>query len=349
MFDNLFKTDIAIDLGTASSQVYVKNKGVIINEPTRIAVNKKTGEMVVLGTEAKKMIGRAPVHIEIIKPIVHSVISDFEASTKLIESFLLKTYTRGFKRIFNHSNVLIGVPVLITEVERRAAEEVVLLAGAERVRIIEEPIASALGSYLDIHNPRGNIIVDIGEGTTKIAVISIDGFVVAKTLKIAGAKLTDDIVRFVKEEFQIVIGESSAEEAKVGIASFRPKNGDKREMLISGRDINSGLPKSVLISSAHIQKATEDSIFEIIHAIKNVVEMTPPEIISEVLANGLTLSGGSSQIPGLSALVNDEVEIKVKTADEPPMAAIRGMGMIIENYKEYEPLLISSEESLVSV
>lgn len=349
MFKDFFKTDIAIDLGTATSQVYLKNKGIVINEPTRIALNKRTGEVAVLGSEAQKMIGRTPIHIEVIKPVVNSVVFDFEASVKLIESFLAKTLPHGFGKWFHRPNILISVPVLVTEVERRAAEEVAMLAGANRVRLIEEPIASALGAYLDIHGPGGSIVVDVGDGTTKIAVISIDGFVAAKKLKTAGAKLTQDIIKFAKDEFQVNIGESTAEEAKKNIASLRSVNGDKRETLLSGRDINTGLPKSVLISSGHVREAINDSVTEIIDAIKEVIEQTPPEILSEVLANGLTLSGGSSLIPGLASLISEAVEIKVKSVDDPITAAIRGMGIILENPKEYESLIISANESLVTL
>lgn len=324
---NYFIKDIGIDLGTANSLVYVKGRGIVINEPSIVAVNNKTNQILAIGEEAKKMIGRTPVHISVIRPLVNGVVSDFEITQEIIRHFFKKINNN---RIFNYCRVVIGVPVNLTEVERKSVEDAVISSGAAKVYIIEEPIAAVLGAYLPINEPTSNMIVDIGGGTTDIAVISMGGIVVAKSLKIAGDKLNDDIVKFIRDEFKLVIGESTAESLKIIIGSAFPIE-EKMELAVRGRDISTGLPREIIVKGNHIRIAMARSLRLIIEAIKETIEAAPPELVGDILKTGIHLCGGGSLLKGIGQLIEKDISVKVLAIEDPLTCVARGTGIIAEN------------------
>jgi len=335
-----FSNDIAIDLGTANSRVYVRGKGILIQEPSVVAVNQKTGQILAVGEEAKKMVGRTPSHITAIRPLVNGVISDFEVTEQMLRYFLEKAQQRKF--IFLRPRVILGIPCGVTEVEKKAAHDAIKSAGAREAFLIEEPMSAAIGARLPIEEPGGNFIVDIGGGTTEIAVISLGGIVLAKNLKIAGDKFNEDIINFIREEYNLIIGERTAEEAKITLGSVYPLK-ERKEMSLRGRNLITGLPEEILISDEDIRRALEKSIKQIINAIKLAIEETPPELLSDIMKRGIYLAGGGALLKKLDTLITKETKISTKIIDDPMTAVVRGAGLVLENLDQFHDALVEKE------
>lgn len=343
---SLFSVDMAIDLGTANSLVYVKDRGIIINEPSVVAVNNKTGQILAIGEEAKKMVGRTPAYISATRPLVNGVISDFEVTEQMLKYFIEKA-SMSNKKFFGLGflpRVIIGIPCGVTEVERRAVRDAAKNAGARTVFLIEEPVASAIGAKLPIQEPGGNFIVDIGGGTTEVAVISLGGIVASRSLRVAGDKLNDDIVQFAQKEYKLSIGERTAELIKINIGSAMPMK-EKSDMPMRGRNLITGLPEEVVIFNDDVQRALDRSVKQIIAAIKVTIEETPPELLSDVMSNGIYLAGGGSLLKGLDVLISKETKMPCKIIDDPLTSVVRGAGIALENLELLSDVMSKDEDS----
>ncbi len=338
-----FSTDIGIDLGTANTLAYVKGKGIVLNEPTIVAINKKTGQLVAVGHDAKSMQGRTPGHIEVVRPLQNGVISDFEVTEEML-AYLIAKVRVGTRSIIA-PRVLIGVPSGITSVEMRAARDAARNAGARDVFLIEEPIAAAIGAKLPIHKPQGSMIIDIGGGTTDIAVISLSGLVTAKNLRVAGDHLNQDIITYIRDQFKVLVGDRTAEDTKIALASVEEHN-ESKEMVVRGRDVVTGLPREVVITDSDIREAILGSINAIVEATRDVIELTPPEVLADVMQRGITLSGGGALIPGVPKLLESVLKLPVVVVPDPLRAVMRGIGTVLENLENYEELLIEHEGEL---
>jgi len=346
MFNKFFSyisNNIAIDLGTANSLVYVQGKGIVINEPSVVAINQKTGQVLAIGEEAKRMVGRTPAHIVATRPLVEGVVSDFEVTEQMLKYFIEKVHRRKFL-IGPRPRVIVGIPYDVTEVEKKAVRDAARNAGAREVFLIEEPMAAAIGARLPVQEAGGNFIVDIGGGTTEVAVISLGGVVLAKSLRIAGDKLNEDIISFAQEEYKLLIGERAAEEIKIGIGSAVPLK-DKRELPLRGRNIVTGLPEEILVTDEEIRRALKKSINRIVAAIKSTVEETPPELLADIMAKGIHLAGGGSLLKGLDVLIQEETKIAVKIIEDPMTAVVRGAGVVLENLDQLSEVLAGDEET----
>ncbi len=336
-----FSNDIGIDLGTCNTLVYVKGKGVVVKESSVVALNLKTKEILAIGDEAKKMVGKTPAHIVAIKPLVDGVISDYETTEEMLSYFIKKVHHKSFS-FFPRPRVVVGIPYGVTEVERRAVEEAALNAGAREVYLIEEPMAAAIGARLSVQDPEGSMIVDIGGGTTEVAVISMGGIVASRSLRIAGDEMNQDIVEYAREKMNLLIGDRTAEEVKISIGSALP-TGKVEEMVIRGRDMVSGLPKEMVINSDQVREAISKSLLAIISAIKNTLEETPPELVSDIMKRGIVLAGGGALLKGLDKLIEKATETKVYVADDPMGCVVRGCGIVLESLKELREVLLPSE------
>jgi rod shape-determining protein MreB len=344
-FLKMTSNDIGIDLGTANTLVYVSGRGVIINEPSVVAVNQKTGRVVAVGSQAKAMLGRTPGHIIAIRPLVDGVISDFEVTEEML-SYLIKK-AEGLSKKMLGPKVVIGVPYGVTNVERRAVRDAARNAGAREVHIIEEPMSAAIGIRLPVREATGSMIIDIGGGTTDIAVISLGGIVRAKNLKIAGDKFNTDIMSYIRNEFKILIGEKTAEDMKIQLASVIPCQ-PALEAPIRGRDLVTGLPREVIVTDADVREAIGASIDTLLDSVKEVLETTPPEVLSDVMRNGIYLSGGGALIRGLPEVLSEYVGIPVHVANDPLTAVARGAGIILEDLDTFYDMLIQNEDELPS-
>ncbi|MFH1894638.1 MAG: rod shape-determining protein [Patescibacteria group bacterium] len=338
----IFSEDIAIDLGTANSEVYVRGRGIVIQEPSVVAVNQKTGQILAIGEEAKKMVGRTPSHIVATRPLRAGVISDFEVTELMLKYFLEKAQKRKFF-LTPRPRVIIGIPSGVTEVEKKAVIDAGKSAGAREVFLIEEPMAAAIGSRLPVQEAGGNFIVDVGGGTTEIAIISLGGIVLSKSLRIAGDKLNEDIIQFAQEEYKLLIGERTAEAIKIGIGSAYPLK-EKRELPMRGRNLVTGLPEEILVSDDDIRRSMEKSVKRIVAEIKTAVEESPPELLADIMASGIYFSGGGSLLRGLNILVGKETKIPTKLIEDPMTAVARGAGMVLENLDELEGVLVETAE-----
>lgn len=334
--------EIGIDLGTANTLVYVRGKGIIINEPSVVAVNQKTGRVVAVGIAAKEMIGRTPAHIAAVRPLVDGVISDFEVTEEMLAYFIRKA--ESFSKKMLGPRVVVGVPCGVTNVEIRAVRDATKNAGAREVYIVEQPMAGAIGIRLPIHDPIGSMIVDIGGGTTDIAVISLGGVVRSKSLKIAGDKLNSDIISYIRNEFKILIGEKTAETIKIKVGQVYP--GEPLESTIRGRDLITGLPREVVVTDSDIREAMASSIDVLTESIKQILEMTPPEILADVMHRGVHLVGGGALIKGFDTLLQQTIGIPVHVAEDPLTAIARGTGIILEDVDTYRDVLINNEDEL---
>lgn len=346
LLDRAFESisiDIGIDLGTANTLVYVRGKGIVLNEPTIVAINQKTGQLVAVGNEAKTMLGRTPGHIEVVRPLVDGVISDFEVTEEML-AYLIAKVREGTHSIVA-PRVLIGVPSGITNVEMRAARDAAKNAGAREVLLIEEPVAAAIGAKLPVHKAQGSMIIDIGGGTTDVAVISLNGIVTSRNLKVAGDRLSKDIVGYIRDQFKVLVGDKTAEETKVALATVE-RDSEAKEVVVRGRDVVTGLPRQVVITDTDIREAIAGSIHAIVEAVRDVIEATPPEVLSDVMQRGIYLSGGGALIPGVSKLLEEVLQVPVVVVPDPLRAVIRGSGMVLENLEVYEDLLIESEGEL---
>ncbi len=340
---SLVSNDIGIDLGTANTLVYLRGHGIVVNEPSVVAVNQKTGRVVAVGTQAKDMLGRTPPHIVAVRPLVDGVISDFEVTEEMI-AYLVKKAEQYSKKMLG-PRVVVGVPSGVTNVEIRAVRDATRNAGAREVYIVEEPMAGAIGIKLPVNDPVGNMVVDIGGGTTDIAIISLGGIVRSKNLRIAGDKLNNDIISYIRSEFKILIGEKTAEQIKIEIGSVLPGEAPT-EATIRGRDLITGLPREVVITDSDIREAMAQSIDNLVESTKEVLETTPPEILSDVMHRGIYLVGGGALIKGLDRLLNDALKIPVYIADDPLTAIARGTGIILEDLETYQEALIQNEDEL---
>lgn len=342
-FRKYLSNDIGIDLGTANTLVYLEGKGIVLNEPSVVALNQKTGRVVAVGKDAKQMVGRTPLHIIAVRPLVDGVISDFEVTEEMI-TYLINKAQKDNKKLLG-PRVVVGVPSGVTNVETRAVRDATKNAGASEVYIVEEPMAAAIGIRLPIMEPVGNMIIDIGGGTTDIAVISLGGVVRSKNLRIAGDKLNNDIISYVRSEFKILIGEKTAENIKIGIGAILP--GDlPLEASIKGRDLISGLPREVVITDSDIREAISQSIDTLIESVKEVLETTPPEVLSDVMMRGVYLTGGGALIRGLAEIISEYAKVPVHIAADPLTAVCRGTGIILENLELYKDVLIANEDEL---
>jgi len=337
-------TDIAIDLGTANTLVYVKGKGIIINEPTIVAINKKTGQLVAVGNEAKVMLGRTPGHIEVVRPLVDGVISDFEVTEEMLAYLIGKV--RGEVKTLVAPRVLIGVPCGITNVEMRAAHDAAMNAGARDVFLIEEPMAAAIGAKLPIGKSVGSMIVDIGGGTTDIAVISLNGLVVSKNIRVAGDHLNAAISSYIRDQFKVHVGEKTAEDAKIALTAITNKDDARKDLVVRGRDVVTGLPREVVITDSDVRDAVAGHIDTIVEGVRSVLEVTPPEVLADVMQRGINLSGGGALIPGLAALLEHALQVPVIVVPDPLRAVIRGAGIAVEDLDGYKEVLLDHEGSL---
>lgn len=339
----LLSNDIGIDLGTANTLVYMRGKGIVVNEPSVVAVNQKTGRVVAVGTQAKDMLGRTPAHIVAVRPLVDGVISDFEVTEEMI-AYLIKKAESNYKKMLG-PRVVVGVPSGVTNVEIRAVRDATRNAGAREVYIVEEPMAGAIGIKLPVNEPVGNMVVDIGGGTSDIAVVSLGGIVRSKNLRIAGDKLNNDIISYIRSEFKILIGEKTAEQIKIDIGSVLP-GPEPTEATIRGRDLITGLPREVVITDSDIREAMAQSIDNLVESTKEVLETTPPEILADVMHRGIYLVGGGALIKGLDKLLQDTLKIPVFIDGDPLTAIARGTGIILEDLEKYQEALIQNEDEL---
>ena len=330
--------DIGIDLGTANILVTLKGKGIVLKEPSVVAIDRKTGEILATGHEAKEMLGRTPESIKAVRPMKDGVIADFTATQLMLKNIIKKVcqrYNAGRPR------VVVGVPSGITEVEERAVEEAVLHAGAKEVYLIEEPMAAAIGANLDVAEPTGNIIVDIGGGTTEVAVISLGGIVVSNSLRTAGDELDQDVLNYIKREMNLAIGDITAEQIKMEIGCATPLM-TEASMEISGRDLTTGLPRNAVITSTQVEEAMKESILEIVDIIKATLERTPPELASDIVEKGIVLAGGGALIKNIDKLISLKTEMPVYIAEEPLECVVKGTGKTLEDLEKLKDILVNA-------
>lgn len=335
-FANILGDDIGVDLGTANTVVHIKGKGIVIREPSVIARHIKTKEILAIGTEAKKMMGKTPENIEVIRPLRDGVIADFDAAEVMLSHYIKEVakMTGGIK-LMNRPKVVVGIPSGVTEVERRAVQEAALDAGARKAYLIEEPMAAAIGAGLPILDPTGHMVVDIGGGTSEIGVISLGGLVINRSLRIAGDELTEAVMNFARLKYNLLLGEASAEEVKIAVGSAYPlkceAEGKPLTVVIRGRSLENGLPKSQKISSPELREALAPVVRQILNEITLVIEETPPELVSDILEKGMILAGGGSLLRGMDQLIAEEARMPVWVAEKPMEAVVRGCGKVLEN------------------
>lgn len=336
MFDKIwqvFSHDIGIDLGTVNTLVLVKGKGIAIREPSVVTIHKKTHQVLAIGSEAKRMLGRTPAAIEAVRPLRGGVISDFETTEAMLRYFIQKVHknpsaTWQIPKLAR-PRVVVGIPSGVTEVERRAVQDACLSAGARQAYLIEEPMAAAIGANLSVEDPEGLLIIDIGGGTTEIAVVSLGGMVINRSIKVAGDEMDLSIVSYFRTRYGMLIGERTAEEIKIEVGSAYP--GENLETVVRGRDLSTGLPKSLKISSDEIREALTPVINQIISAIQEVLEETPPELLGDILEKGIVLTGGGALLRGLDKKIAEETKLPVWVADDPLTTVVRGCGKVLEN------------------
>lgn len=334
---SFFAKDIGIDLGTANTLVHIKGKGIVVREPSVVAVNIKTNEVLAVGEAAKEMIGRTPGNIVAIRPMRDGVIADFDVTQSMIKYFIKQAMSKG---VFSKPRVVICVPSGVTEVEKRAVEDATLQAGAKEAYLIEEPMAAAIGANLPVEEPSGSMVVDIGGGTCEVAVISLGGIVTSKSLRVAGDELDDAIAHYIKKEYSLMIGERTAEQIKVTIGGAFPKTKEER-MEIRGRDLITGLPKNIEITSSEINEALKEPVNAIIDSIKFTLEKTPPELASDIMDKGIMLTGGGALLDGLDKLIMQETGMPVSIAENPLDCVALGTGKVLEEIETLKKVLLS--------
>src|SRR3989338_3244918 len=338
-----FSNDIGIDLGTANTLVYVKGRGIVINEPSIVAINQKTGQVVAVGAQAKEMMGRTPAHIVAVQPVVDGVISDFEITSEML-SYLINKAQSGRTKLLG-PRVVVGVPSGITSVEVRAVRDAARAAGAREVHIVEEPLAAAIGIELPVHAPSGCMVIDIGGGTTDVGITSLGGLVRARNIRIAGDRFNSDIIAHLKNESKMHIGEKTAEEIKIAIASITLKR-ELFEFVARGRDVVSGLPREIVVTDQDVRNAIAHSVEDLVESIKEVLETTPPEIIADVMRRGVYLVGGGAMIKGLPEFLTAALGVPVVVATDPLTAVVRGTSAILEDMELYRESLLRSDDEL---
>jgi len=336
----IFARDIGIDLGTANTLVHVKGKGIVIREPSVVAINKRTNQILAVGDNAKSMIGRTPGNIVAIRPMKDGVIADFDVTQGMLKYFIKKAMTSGF---INKPRVVICVPSGVTEVEKRAVDEATRQAGAKEAYLIEEPMAAAIGADMPVAEPSGSMVVDIGGGTSEVAVISLGGIVTSKSLRVAGDELDEAIVYYIKKEYNLMIGERTAEEIKMAIGAAYPKEKDE-SIEIRGRDLISGLPKNLSVSSSEITEALKEPVNSIVDSIKFTLEKTPPELAADIMDRGIMLTGGGALLSGLDQLIKEETGMPVHIAENPLDCVVKGAGKVLEEINVLKKVLISPKK-----
>ena len=331
---SMFKKDIGIDLGTANTLVYAKGKGIILREPSVVAVDTKTDIVRYVGTEANNIIGRTPGSIRAVRPLKDGVIADFDMTTAMLQEFIRKALGNPLAK----ARVIICIPSGVTAVERRAVKEAAEGAGAKKVAIIEEPMAAAIGAGLPVESPTGSMIVDIGGGTSEVAVISLCGIVTSRSVRVAGDEFDNSIINFIKKKYNLLIGERTAETIKISIGSAYPTDEDT-ELEIKGRNLLTGLPENITVTSEEIREALSESLSHIVEAIKVTLERTPPELSADIIDSGITLAGGGALLRGLDRLINEETGIPVHIAERPLDCVVDGTGRLLDNIEELQDVL----------
>lgn len=336
-----FSLDIGIDLGTANTLVNVRGKGITINEPSWVAINKRTREPLAIGAEAREMVGRTPANVVAIRPLRDGVISEFEITQAMLEYFIGKAHEQSIVPV-PRPRVIVGIPSGVTEVEKRAVYDAAMSAGAREVGLIEEPVAAALGAGLPVSDVRGSMIVDIGGGTSEVAIMSMGGVVVSRSLRVAGDELDQDVVQYVRNKYNLLIGERMAEQVKMAIGSAYHLP-EEKTMLVRGRNLITGLPEALEISSVEIREAIAGSVQTIIDTIKDALDEAPAEIIADLMESGICLAGGGAQLHALDRRLMDELHIRCFVAEDPMSCVARGAGMILEDYEALKRLLVGLE------
>lgn len=339
-----FSKDLGIDLGTKNTLVYTEEKGIVINEPSVVAVNTRTDEILAVGDEAKRMVGKTPGHIQAIKPLVDGVISDFEVTEKMLKYFIDKVHAESFT-LMPRPRIVIGIPLDITEVEKKAVEDAAKSAGARQVYLIEESMAAAVGARLPVAEPTATMVVDIGGGTSEISVISLGGVVAWKTMRVAGNTLDANIIQYVREEFNILIGEQVAEKAKMTIGSATPLK-EKMEIELRGRDLINGLPRAVTVNDSQVREAMQRTVAQIVENIKSTLEVTPPELVSDIYEHGIVLAGGGAMLRGLDKEIAQATKIPVRLAEDPLTCVVRGTGILLSDKELLEKVLTPGAEEM---
>jgi len=339
----LFSLDIGIDLGTANTLVNVRGKGIVINEPSWVAIDKKSRKPLAIGAAAKEMVGRTPTNVVAIRPLRDGVISEFEITQAMLGYFIGKAHQQSVVPM-PRPRVVIGIPSGATEVEKRAVYDAAMAAGARETYLVEEPRAAALGAGLPISEVRGSMIVDIGGGTTEVAALSMGGIVVSRSLRVAGDEMDQDIIAYIRNKYNVLIGERMAEQVKIAIGSAYPLTSE-RTMTVRGRNLISGLPEAIEISSVEIREAISGSVQVIVDTIKDAIDEVPPEIIADLIETGVCLAGGGSQLQGLVERLSDDLKLRVWVAEDPMTCVARGAGMVLENMQLYQNLLVGLDRS----
>jgi rod shape-determining protein MreB len=342
-FLGMFSRDIGIDLGTANTLVHVKDRGIVISEPSVVAIDQRSKRVLAIGAEAKRMLGRTPANIVAVRPLRDGVISDFDVTEKMIRYFVEKVHDRV--GLISRPRMLIGIPSGVTEVEKRAVRDAALNAGARWARLIEEPMAAAIGAGLPVGEPTGSLIVDIGGGTTEVAVISLGGIVVSRSLRIGGDELDQDIIAYARREYNLLLGERTAEDIKIAIGSAYPGDYDEQRYTLRGRDLLTGLPRAVEISAEQVREAIEASVQQIVDTIKDTIEETPPELVADIMDQGIVLAGGGALLQGLDRRVSEATQMPVHVADDPLTCVARGTGKALEELDVLERTLVADTYS----
>jgi rod shape-determining protein MreB len=338
LFSGFLSNDVAVDLGTASTLVYVKGRGIVLNEPSVVALETKNRRVLAVGYEAKKMRGRTPDEIVAIRPMKDGVIADFEVCEEMLRAFIAKAQRR---RLFVRPRVIVCVPSGITEVEKRAVRDSAEHAGAREVYLVAEPIAAAIGVGLPVAEPSGNMIIDIGGGTTEIAVIALSGIVSNNSIRIAGDEMDEAIIEYLRKTYSLLIGEQTAEQIKITIGSAFPLS-EEREMEVKGRDLVSGIPRAVKVKSSEVREALREPVGLIVGAVKRALEKTPPELASDIVDKGIFMTGGGSLLRGLNSLLQEETNLPVNVVENPIECVVLGSGRILEDPEDFEPVIMSS-------
>ncbi|NPA27376.1 MAG: rod shape-determining protein [Chloroflexi bacterium] len=340
----LFALDIGIDLGTANTLVYVRGKGIVLNEPSWVALDKRTRRPLYVGSEAKRMVGRTPQSLQVVRPVRDGVIAEFEITTALLEYLILKAHEQSFVP-FPRPRVVVGIPAGVTEVEMRAVYDAALTAGAREAYLIPEPLAAALGAGLPIQDVEGTMIVDIGGGTTEVALLSMGGIIVARSLRVAGDEMDEAIIQYFRNKYNLLIGPRMAETVKMEIGSAAPLP-EERTMQVRGRSLVTGLPEVVEASSVEIREALARPLETIIQTVKDVLDEAPPEVVADLIETGVCLAGGGALLQGLDRRLSDELRLRVWVADDPMAAVARGAGMVLEDFDNLKRLLVDVDRFL---
>jgi rod shape-determining protein MreB len=321
--------DLGIDLGTANTRIYSRGQGVVVNEPSVVAVNVRNGQIIAVGHDAKAMLGKTPPHVQVTRPLQRGIIADFEVTEKMLRFFFEKLH-RESSAFIPRPKVIVGVPLDVTEVERKAVGDAALSAGAREVHLVEEPVAAAIGASMPISDPLGNMIIDIGGGTTEIAVISLNGVVTAKSIPIAGDELNRNIIQYARDVFNILLGERVAEDIKSLVGSAAALT-EKLDAPMRGRDLLSGLPREIIVNDGQIREAIARSIRSIVEHVKSILEITPPELVADIYKRGIVLTGGGALLRGIDRAISQGTGLPVRLTDEPLLAVVRGTGILLED------------------